>query len=63
MKRKTLPLSPGDYVEYSNGDTTGTGHIVKPHPNAGTQGSYELKPSDGTHRITRKSIHVRKIRS
>ena len=60
MKRKTLPLGPGDYVEYSNGSgiSPSRGHIVKPHPNAGTAGSYEIKPSDRHRKITRKAIHV-----
>jgi len=64
MKHKTLPLGPGDYVEYSNGPgvSPSRGHIVKAHPRSGSTGTYEIKPSDGHRNVTRKAIHAHKAK-
>jgi len=64
MKRKTLPYQAGDYAEYTNGTgiSPSRGHIVKAHPRSGSTGTYEIKPSDGHRKVTRKAIHVSKAK-
>jgi len=55
-----LKYQPGTYVEYSNGTgiSPSRGHIVKAHPRSGTTGTYEIEPSNGHRKITRKAQYV-----
>jgi hypothetical protein len=52
---------PGDYVIYSNGPKTpeGTGRIHKLHASTAA-GTAEIKPSDGSCKVSRRLQHVRK---
>ena len=52
-----MNLKAGDYVEYSNGPgiSPSRGHIVKAHPRSGSNGTFEIKPSDGHRKVTRKA--------
>ena len=58
--RTKLKFQPGTYVEYSNGPgiSPSRGHIVKAHPRSGSTGSYEIKPTSGHRKVTRKAQHV-----